>query len=89
MAGFLGSHPGSWSLGGFKLPDWGITEKIAGFATQGQRTDLSQALNPFNAPARASTGQTSPFTPSTSMYSTSTGNNPKHTYRFQYPFLWV
>lgn len=39
-------HSGSW----FGLPDFGITEKLAGFASNGQRTDLSQTLNPRNIP---------------------------------------
>lgn len=38
-------HAGSWSLGGFKLPDFGITESLAKMASNNnEQTDLSQAL---------------------------------------------
>jgi hypothetical protein len=37
-------HAGSWSLGGFKLPDLGLTEKLSSFYSGGKSTDLSNTL---------------------------------------------
>ena len=41
---------GSWSIGGFKLPEFGLTERAASFLSGGKQTDLSKAIQQKIAP---------------------------------------
>ena len=78
------SHPGSWSVGGYALPDFGITEKIQQYVNPGSALTPSGGSNLYGpnpttqnnyvAPATVPPGATPPPDTKTSGTTTKTGS---------------